>query len=330
MRMPVMRRPSFLLAALAFAMTFVPQAHAQDKWPDRPIKLVVPFAAGGNTDAVARLALPHLQKALPGASIAIENRGGAGGIVGTDLVAKSAPDGYTICVCSIGSITIAPWLQKMPYDSFKDLDPVSLLSANALVLAVHPSLEAKTVQDIIKLAKSKPKSLAYGSSGAGGLTHIAALLFQSRTATELAHVAYRGGTPAMAALTGGEVKLMFANISDVLPQWEAKKVRAIAVTTAERSPYMRDIPTMMETGIPDYNLKLWNAFFVPKGTPKHVIDILAKVAADMAADPDVREKMAAFGTEPQANTPAAFAQMLQQETRQWGDLLTAAGLGTKK
>jgi tripartite-type tricarboxylate transporter receptor subunit TctC len=317
------------LAAVVFATGFAVQCDAQDNWPSRPIKLVVPFAAGGNTDSVARLALPHLQKALPGASIVIENRGGAGGIVGTDIVAKAAPDGYTVCVCSIGAITISPWIEKLPYDPFKNLDPVSLLSTNALVLAVHPSIEARTVRDIIALAKSKPKSLAYGSSGAGGLTHIAALLFQARTGTQLVHAAYRGGAPAMAALTGGEVKLIFGNISDVLPQLEAKKARAVAVTTAERSPYLPDVPTMMEAGVADYNVKLWNAWFVPKGTPKRVIDTLAKVAADIAADPAVRKSMAVFGTEPQANTPEAFASMLQKETKEWGELLTAAGVAKK-
>ena len=318
------------LAAVVLTTGFAAQSFAQDNWPSRPIKLVVPFAAGGNTDSVARIALPHLQKALPGASIVIENRGGAGGIVGTDVVAKAEPDGYTVCICSIGSITIAPWIEKMPYDPFQSLDPVSLLSANALVLAVHPSIEAQTVKDVIALAKAKPKSLAYGSSGAGGLTHIAALLFQARTGTQLAHAAYRGGAPAMAALTGGEVKLIFGNISDLLPQLEAKKARAIAVTTAERSPYLPDVPTMMESGVPDYNVKLWNAFFVPKGTPKRVIDTLAKVAADMAADPEVRKAMAVFGTEPQANTPQAFASMLQKETQEWGELLTTAGVAKKK
>jgi tripartite-type tricarboxylate transporter receptor subunit TctC len=317
------------MAAIALAAAFAAPSYAQANWPNRPIKLVVPFAAGGNTDSVARLALPHLQKALPGASIVIENRGGAGGIVGTDLVAKAAPDGYTVCVCSIGAITISPWIEKLPYDPFKDLEPVSLLSANALVLAAHPSVEVQTVKDVIALAKAKPKALAYGSSGAGGLTHIAALLFQARTGTQLTHAAYRGGAPAMAALTSGEVKLIFGNISDVLPQLEAKKARALAVTTAERSPYLPDVPTMMEAGVPDYNVKLWNAWFVPKGTPKPVIDTLAKVAAEIAADPQVRKSMAVFGTEPQANSPAAFAAMLQKETKDWGELLTAAGVAKK-
>ncbi len=317
-----------LIGALAGLAALIAQggAGAQDTWPSRPIRLVVPFAPGGNTDAVARVTADYMQTALKGASVIVENRGGAGGIVGTDAVAKAAPDGYTLCVCSIGSITVAPALEKLPYDPLKDLIPISLLGTNALVLIAHPSLEAKSVQDVIKLAKEKPKSLDYGSSGVGGLMHISALLFQAKTGTELVHVPYRGGAPATQGLVAGNVKLVFANMSDAIGQIEGGTVRALGVTTAARTPAAPQIPTLAESGVPGFHAESWNALFAPAGTPQPIVDRLAKIAAEMAKDPAVQKRMAEFGSVAAANTPGEFAKMLQGETAQWADLLKQSGL----
>jgi tripartite-type tricarboxylate transporter receptor subunit TctC len=237
---------------LAFAATMVltqlvaQPALAQDKWPSRPIKLIVPFAAGGNTDAVARITAAQMQKAL-GVNVVIENKGGAGGIVGTDAAAKSAPDGYTFCVCSIGSITIAPATEKLPYDPLADIVPISLLNTNPLILLVNPGVKANSVKELIALAKAEPDKLNYSSSGLGGLMYFSAELFKAKTGTKMTHVPYRGGAPATTAVIAGEVQLVFTNMSDAVGQLDSGKVRALTVTTSKRSPSAPNVPTLAES-----------------------------------------------------------------------------------
>ena len=315
-----------LLLAFTAAMLLAPPALAQDKWPSRPIKLIVPFAAGGNTDAVARITAAQMQKAL-GVNVVIENKGGAGGIVGTDASAKSAPDGYTFCVCSIGSITIAPATEKLPYDPLSDIMPISLLNTNPLILLVNPGVKANSVQELIALAKANPNSLNYSSSGIGGLMYFSAELFKSKTGAQLTHVPYRGGAPATTAVIAGEVQLVFTNMSDAVGQLEGGKVRALAVTTSRRSPSAPNVPTLAEQGVSGYATESWNALFAPKGTPQPVIERMAQVAAEMAKDPAVQKQMANFGSVAVANTPAEFAKMLRDETALWGDLVKQIGAG---
>jgi tripartite-type tricarboxylate transporter receptor subunit TctC len=314
-----------LLGLVALLTLATPQfASAQDKWPSRPIKLIVPFAAGGNTDAVARIAANYMQNAL-GVSVVIENRGGAGGIVGTDAVAKAAPDGYTFCVCSIGSITIAPATEQLPYDPLRDIVPISLLNTNPLILLVNPAVKANSVQELIALAKSNPSSLNYSSSGIGGLMYFSAELFKSKSGAPLTHVPYRGGAPATAAVISGEVQLVFTNMSDAVGQLDGGKVRPLAVTTSKRSPSAPNVPTLVEQGIANYHTESWNALFAPRGTPKPIIDRLAQIAADMAKDANVQRQMANFGSVAVANTPEEYARMLRDETKLWADLVKQIG-----
>jgi tripartite-type tricarboxylate transporter receptor subunit TctC len=313
-----------LILAVAATTALAHQALAQDKWPSRPIKLIVPFAAGGNTDAVARIAANQMQKSL-GVNIVIENRGGAGGIVGTDAAAKSAPDGYTFCVCSIGSITIAPATEKLPYDPLSDIVPISLLNTNPLILLVNPGVKANSVQELVALAKSSPNSLNYSSSGIGGLMYFSAELFKAKTGAQITHVPYRGGAPATTAVIGGEVQLVFTNMSDAVGQLEGGKVKALAVTTAKRSPAAPNVPTLAEQGIAGYHTESWNALFAPKGTPQAAIDRMAQVAAEMAKDPTVQQQMANFGSVAVANTPAEFGKMLREETALWAALVKQIG-----
>ncbi len=315
-----------LILAFAATMTLVHPALAQDKWPNRPIKLIVPFAAGGNTDAVARITANQMQKSL-GVNVVIENKGGAGGIVGTDAAAKSAPDGYTFCVCSIGSITIAPATEKLPYDPLSDIMPISLLNTNPLILLVNPGVKANSVQELIALAKANPSSLNYSSSGIGGLMYFSAELFKAKTGAQITHVPYRGGAPATTAVIGGEVQLVFTNMSDAVGQLEGGKVRALAVTTAKRSPAAPDVPTLAEQGVAGYHTESWNALFAPKGTPQAAVDRMAQVAAEMAKDPMVQKQMANFGSVAVANTPAEFGKMLREETALWANLVKQIGAG---
>jgi len=313
-----------LILALTAIVAMAQPVPAQDKWPSRPIKLIVPFAAGGNTDAVARITAVQMQKSL-GVNVVIENKGGAGGIVGTAEAAKSAPDGYTFCVCSIGSITIAPATEKLPYDPLNDIMPISLLNTNPLILLVNPNVKANSVQELIALAKANPNSLNYSSSGIGGLMYFSAELFKSKTGAQITHVPYRGGAPATTAVIGGEVQLVFTNMSDAVGQLEGAKVRALAVTTSQRSPAAPNVPTLAEQGIAGYHTESWNALFAPKGTPQAAIDRMAQVAAEMAKDPIVQKQMANFGSVAVANTPAEFGKMLRDETALWADLVKQIG-----
>lgn len=313
------------LALAAVAMSLLAQpVLAQDKWPSRPIKVIVPYAAGGNTDSVARIAAVHLQNEL-GVSIVIENRGGAGGIVGTDATAKAAPDGYTICVCSLGPITISPAHEKLPYDPLNDLVPISLLNTNPLILLVNPSVPAKSVSELVALSKSTPNGLNYSSSGIGGLMYFSAELFKSKTGANLTHVPYRGGAPATAAVISGEVHLVFTNMSDAVGQMEGGKVRPLGVTTSQRSPSAPNVPTLAEQGIAGFHTESWNGMLAPKGTPKEIVDRLAQVAAKMAKDPTVQQQMAKFGSVAVASTPQEYAQMLARDTKMWGDLVRSIG-----
>jgi tripartite-type tricarboxylate transporter receptor subunit TctC len=313
-----------LVLTLAALVALAQTAAAQDRWPSRPIKLIVPFAPGGNTDAVARVTAHHAQQAL-GVNVVVENRPGAGGIIGSDASAKSAPDGYTFCVCSIGAITIASATEKLPYDPLNDLMPISLLNTNPLILIVNPQVKANSVAELIALAKSSPAGLNYGSSGVGGLMYFSAELFKSKTGTPLTHVPYRGGAPATTAVVAGEIQVVFANASDAVAQLEGGKVRALAVTTSKRSPAAPNVPTLVEAGVADYHTESWNALMAPKGTPQPVIDRMAELAAAMAKEPAVQKQMASFGSVAVANTPAEFGKMLRDETKLWADLVKQIG-----
>jgi tripartite-type tricarboxylate transporter receptor subunit TctC len=316
----IMKKLVLVLMATC-ALTVTRESAAQDKWPSRPIKLVVPFAPGGNTDTVARLAADFAQKELGGAPVIVENRGGAGGIVGAEAVAKSAPDGYTLCMCSIGAITIAPATEHLRYDPLNDLAPISLVNTNPLILLVTPSVKATSVQELVALAHSEPNRLTYGSAGIGGLTYFSAELFKAKTGIQIAHVPYRGGAPATAAVVAGDVHLIFANMSDAVGQLEAGKVRALGVTTAERSPAAPMVPTIAEQGVAGYSTESWNGLFAPRGTPQFVIDRFAGIAAKMAKNETIKQRMAEIGSVAVANSPGQFAKLLREETTQWANLV---------
>jgi tripartite-type tricarboxylate transporter receptor subunit TctC len=304
-------------------------AFGQDGYPNHTIKLIVPFAAGGNGDAVGRLTAYYMQKVLD-VSVVVENRPGAGGINGTDAVTKSPPDGYTLCVCSTGPITVAPWTEKLPYDPLKDLIAVSMINTNPLVLIVNPKIEAKSAAELVSLSKKTPGGLSYGTVGAGGLVTFSADIFRVQTGANLTAVPYRGGALATAAVVTGEVHLSFANMSDAMGQLAANTVRPLAVTTAKRSPHMSDVPTLVELGLVQYAVESWNAMFAPPGTPQPIVDRLAQVMAQMAKDPEIQKRMADFGSTPFANTPKEYAEMLREETAQWEKALSAIGIKKKQ
>lgn len=315
-----------LLALCAWGI--LQPAFGQEGYPSRTIKLIVPFAAGGNGDAVGRLTAYYMQKVLD-ISVVVENRPGAGGITGTDAVAKSPADGYTLCVCSTGPITVAPWTEKLPYDPFKELVAVSMINTNPLVLIVNPKVEAKSAAELVSLSKRTPGGLAYSTVGAGGLVTFSAEIFRIQTGANLVAVPYRGGALATAAVVSAEVQLSFANMSDAIGQLAANTVRPLAVTTAKRSKHMREIPTLMELGLVQYPVESWNAMLAPTGTPQPIRERLAEVMAQMAKDQEIQKRMDEFGSTPFGNTPTEFAHMLEKETQQWEQALGAIGLKRK-
>lgn len=316
---------SILALALLGAFAGPQVAMAQEAYPSRLIKLVVPFAPGGNTDVVGRVTAAYMQKAL-NVNVVVENRAGAGGINGTDAVTKAAPDGYTLCLCGIGPITVAPATEKLPYDPLKDLAPISLVNTNPLILIVNPKVNAKSGAELAALSKSTPGGLSYGTVGSGGLMQFAAEIFRVKTDSKFTSVPYRGGALATGAVVTGEVQLAFSNMSDAMTQIAAGAVRPLAITTAKRSPHTPEIPTLMELGLVDYPVESWNALFAPAGTPKPVIDRLAELMAQMAKDEAHQKRMATIGSIAVANSPGDFTRMLREETDQWAKALKAIGL----
>jgi tripartite-type tricarboxylate transporter receptor subunit TctC len=314
-----MKTLSGILAALLTAAACT-TASAQSDWPKKTISLVVPYAPGGYTDAVGRITGRYLEKAL-GMNVIVENRAGAGGIVGTQYVAKSAPDGYTLCVCSVGAVSVAPVAQKVGYHPLKDLAPISIVSTIPQTVIVKKSLPINSVADLIKYAKSNPGALKYGSSGAGGLMHYSVALFQVRTGTKMVHVPFKGGAPATAAVVSGEVDLSFTNMTDALPQMEADTVRAIAVTSTERSPFAAKLPTIAESGLPNFSAESWNGIMAPAGTPEAVIQRVSAALAAMAKDEGVKKAMAVAGATTVFTTPDEYKKKIAQELEQWADLV---------
>jgi tripartite-type tricarboxylate transporter receptor subunit TctC len=293
---------------------------AQDAWPNRSVTFVVPYAPGGYTDLVARLVARYVEKAL-GKPVVIDNRAGAGGIVGTQVVANAAPDGYTFCVCSIGAISIAPFAQKIGYDPMQELAPVGIVSSIVQVVIVKKDLPVKTMAELVSYARSNPGKLNYSSSGAGGLTHYSVELFQARTGTKTVHIPFKGGSLATAAVVSGEVDFAFANMTDGLPQVEGGTVRGLAVTSLERSIYFPNLPSVHEAVVPNFIAESWNGVMAPAKTPEPIIRKLSEVFIKMADDPEVKETMRKAGANTVKTTPAQFRAQIEQEMEQWKPLI---------
>jgi tripartite-type tricarboxylate transporter receptor subunit TctC len=314
-----MRRVARL--ALPLLIALAPSVvHAQDHWPTRAVTFVVPYAPGGYTDLVGRLTARYAEKAL-GKPVVIDNRAGAGGIVGTQMVASAAPDGYTLCVCSIGAISIAPFAQKIGYDPVQELAPIGLVSSIVQVVIVRKDLPVKTLAELVSYAKDNPGKLNYGSSGAGGLTHYSVELFQARTGIKVVHIPFKGGAPSTAAVISGEVDFAFANITDALPHIEAGSVRALAVTSVARSSYLPDLPSVAEAVVPGFIAESWNGMMAPAKTPEPIVRKLADIFIKMADDPEVKEIMRKAGASTVKTTPEQFQAQIEQEMAQWKPLL---------
>jgi tripartite-type tricarboxylate transporter receptor subunit TctC len=300
-------------------------ANAQEDFPNRPIRLVVPFAAGGSTDIVARIVAAKMTDILK-QPVIVENRAGAGGNAGAAAVAKAPPDGYTVLMGTVATHAINPALYtKMPYDPVKDFAPVSLLVNVPNVVVVHPSLNVKTVGELIALLKANPGKYEYASSGIGTPLHLSGALFESMADVKMVHVPYKGAGPALVDVMGGQVKIMFDNLPSSIGHIRKGTLVGLGVTTKERSPAAPDMPTVSESGLPGYETYSWNAIFAPAGTPMPIVDKLAKACIEAMEDPQVKAKLADLSAVPVGSTPAQLSDHVKSELAKWGPVVKASG-----
>lgn len=320
------RRAAALAAAFAIAAFTAPTLHAQAAWPTgKPIRIVVPFAPGGTTDIVARLIGQHLGPAL-NTTIVPDNRAGANGITGSDIVAKSAPDGYTLVIVAPGHASNVTLHKKLPYDTLNDFEPIMLLLQQPSLLVVHPSVPANTTGELLALARAKPGTLNYASGGNGSSQHLAAAMFADMAKLEMTHIPYKGSAPAEADLLGGQVSLMFASMVSVLPQVKQGRLRALAVSSDKRSAAVPDLPTVAESGVPGYAAVAWAGLLAPKGTPKAIVDRLNAEVTRVLTLPEVKERLNGLGAEFAPNTPSQFDAFIRSEITRWAAVIKSANL----
>ena len=310
----------------AVTMMVITGAAAAQSWPARSVRLISPFAPGGGADITSRAIAQKLSVTL-GQQVIVDNRGGAGGMLGVDLAAKSLPDGYTLVMGTIGPIAINPsLLSKMPYDPLKDLAPISQAAVAVNVLVVHPSLPAKSVKELIAIAKARPTDLNYGSSGSGAADHLAGELFNARVKVKMAHIPYKGGAPAMMDLISGNVQLVFSTLSTATGAIETGRVRALAVAGSKRFEGLQDLPTMSEAGLKGFEVNNWYGLFAPAGTAK---DIIARANAETVkalAAPDVKKRLMDAGIIATSSSPEGFAGYIRAETAKWGKVIKDANI----
>jgi len=294
-------------------------------FPTHPVRLVIPFPAGGPLDAVGRAIAQKVGDAW-GQSVVVDNRPGAGGNIGADLVAKSAPDGYTVVMGALSTHAVNPSLYpSMPYDAVKDFAPITLVAITPNVLVVNPSLPVHSVQELIAYAKAHPGKLSFGSGSNGSAGHLAGELFKVDAGVDMVHVPYRGAAPAMQALLAGDTQLMFDNLASAMPQVRAGKLRALAVTTAKRSPLVPELPTMAEAGLKDFDIATWFGLLAPAGTPQPVIAKWNAEVSRILAAPDMRERLALQGAEAAPTTPEQFARFIAAEVPKYARIVKASG-----
>src|SRR5215831_6298413 len=310
-------RRSLLVASCAAWTLTSAGALAQAVYPDHPVRIIVPFPPGGPADALARIVGEKLTQSL-GKAVVVENKAGAGGNIGMEQGARAAPDGYTLTLAPVGNLTIQPVLySKLAYDPAKDFAPITVLASVPNVLIVHPSVPAKSVAELVALAKAKPGPLNYASPGNGSIPHLAGEWFKRLAGVDIVHVPFNGVAPASTAVLSGEVQMFFAQSSSALPQWRAGKVVALGVATPKRIAAAPDLPTIAEQGFPGFDATSWYALVAPAGTPPAVIERLHAEIVRALAEPEVREKIAGLGAEPVGNSPAEFAAMQRAEAVRW-------------
>lgn len=312
-------------AALA-APGLVASAFAQDKYPSKPITFICPYAAGGGSDQRSRQFGRFISSAL-GQPVLVDNKAGAGGNIGTDLIAKAKPDGYVIGMGNFAPLSVNPSMfKKMNFDPAKDLTPIALIERGPLILMVPPNSPFKSVKDIVAAAKAKPGSLSYASGGLGGSHHLSAEMFKSLTGIFITHIPYKGGAPATTDLMGGQVDMMFEQLYSAAPSIRSGKLRALAITSKTRSPLFPDLPTMVEAGVPGFESQNWQGLVGPAGLPPAIVKQLNELVNKALADPTIKEQMLGQGNELGGGTPEQFAAFIKSEAARWGALVKKADI----
>ncbi len=294
-------------------------------YPSRPIRLIVPFAPGGSNDIMARLVGQKFSEAL-GQQVVIDNRAGGSGIIGTDLAAKAAPDGYTMLMMSLTFAVNPSLFRKLPYDTEKDLAPVTLVASAPLMLVIHPSIPAKSVPEFLAYAKAHPGKLNFGSGGPGTTPHLAGEMLKMMSGIAMTHVPYKGGGPALADLMGGQIQLMLENIPSTLPHAKAGRLRALAVTGSKRSPLVPDLPALHEAGLKGYEIVGWNGLFMPAGTQRNIIAYMHAQTVNALGQADVKQRLSTLGAEGVGSSPDEFRSFIKAEIAKWAKVVKQAGL----
>jgi tripartite-type tricarboxylate transporter receptor subunit TctC len=315
------------LIVSASAAASIPVAHAQAPaardWPTRPVRLIVPFPPGSGVDIVSRHVAPRLSEGL-GQPVVVDNRGGAGGVVGAEVAAKSPADGYTLLMGTAGILTVVPALAKVNYNVQRDFSPVSVVASVPSVLVVHPSLPVKTVRDLVTLARSRPGTINYATTGNGTLPHLAAEFLRLRASIDIVHVPYKGSAPAITDLLGGQVEMFFANMLSAMPHITSGRLRAVAVSSVKRSAVLPAIPTMIEAGYPDFEASTWFGLLAPSGVPPEILQRLHAEVVKLLAGKELQQRLASEGAVVVGNTPAEFAAYIRDETEKWTRVVKAA------
>ncbi len=311
-------------SVLALLLALASGIGCAQQYPTKPVRMIVPFAPGGANDVVARIVAVRLGETL-GFPVVVDNRGGAGGTIGADLVAKAPPDGHTLLIASMGLAVNAVLYPKLPYDTLKDLTPVTLVGEQPNIVVVHPSVAAKTMPELLALARAKPGSLSYGTGGVGSTSHLVTLLLLEMAKIDLVHIPYKGLGPAITDLIGGQVQLVVSNVSTALPHVKANRLRLLAVTTAKRFYMFPDTPTVIESGVPGYETSGWYGMLATSGTPKPVLDKIHKETVAVLNSAAIKEQFGTQGLEPVPTTPEAFAKLLRSDIAKWAKVIKASG-----
>lgn len=315
----------FLAMAVLAASVLVPTlAAAQSDYPSKPVRIIVPFPAGGSNDMLARYFGDKLTE-RSGQQSVIDNRGGANGIIGTEMAANAPPDGYTLLIVST-SFTMNAAIRRLPYDVQKSFDPISMFGTSPNSIVVHPGWGVNTLKEIVSRAKSKPGSVFYASSGIGGFNHFGGELFKNMAGIDLVHVPYKGGSPAMIDVIAGQIPMMFSSLTQVLPHVRTAKLKLVVIGADKRSPVVPEIPTFAEAGYPGYEVYVWWGIAAPAGVPKDISKQLSKVFSDILADPGTRKRLAAEAAEARDATPDEFRSLIREEVKKWTSVAKTAGI----
>lgn len=314
-----------MLVALCAIVSWSASALAQQPYPSRPIRLISPFAPGGGNDILCRTIAPKLTERIK-QQVIVDNRPGANGIIGTEVAARSAPDGYTIVLIPSGHAVNASLHRKLPYDSIRDFTPITLVGSSPLILAVHPSLPARNVKQLIALAKAHPEQLTYGSAGIGSSGHLGGALFDALTGTKMVHVPYKGMSLAITDLMSGQVSLVFGTSLSVMPHVRSGRLRAMATTGAQRSPALPDLPTVAGAGVPGYEAGLWYGFVGPARIPAEIVRRLNSEIVAVLKLAEVRERLASQGVDARPSTPEEFGRLLASDLERWAKVVQRAGI----